>query len=129
MSSVLTSAVTIRVAGRAVLRACPVRRGSGLLLVERDGTEISAETPVAALLDRSDLIAALRPGGAPVETFWGGTARFSLRLRRVAGGAELILEAGDGQEWDAHQTPIRAVFPQLSGPIRAGLRKAMSDQV
>lgn len=122
MRSFLMGPVTVRIAGRLVLRAAPVRRGSQLLLVESDGTEISLKTPVAALLDRSDLIAALAPDGAIIETFQERTAWFRLRLRRTRGGAELIIETPDGLELDAHQAPILAVLPRLlsvgSGPRR-----------
>jgi hypothetical protein len=111
MDAVLTGPVTIRVAGRPVLRGAPIRRGGELLLIEPDGTEVSAESPVAALLTRADLIAALPPDGAPLEAFWEGPARFRLRLRRVRGGAELTLEAPDGSVLDAHEAPIRAILP------------------
>jgi hypothetical protein len=108
---VLSGALTIRIAGRCVLRANPALQDGELMLFEPDGTGISAEAPVAALLDRTDLIAALAPGGAPLETFWEGPARFRLRLKRVRGGAELLIETPDGEIRDAHQTPIRAILP------------------
>lgn len=107
-----TGPVSIRVEGRRALRATPIRRGAELILLEADGTRISLETPVAALLIRSDLIAALAPEGALIETFWEGPAQFRLRLRRVRGGAELLIETPDGEVRDAHQTPIRVILPQ-----------------
>ena len=110
MRSVLTGPVTIRVAGRRVLRATPVREGADLLLLEEDGTEVSAAAPVAALLDRTDLLAALCPAGAPVEAFWGGRVRARLHLRRQHGGAELVLELPDGTCLDAHDAPIRLLL-------------------
>jgi len=122
MSPVLTGPVSIRVAGRRVLRATPVRRGDALLLLEADGTEVSAAAPLAALLDRSDLIAALRPGGAPVEGFCGGPVTGFLRLSRVRGGAELTLELPDGTVRDAHEAPIRLLLPLLrAGPGGSGV--------
>ena len=111
MDAVLTGPVTIRVAGRRALRGVPVRRGAELLLREPDGTEVPVDAPLAALLTREDLIAALAPDGAPVETFWAGPARFRLRLRRARGGAELLIETPDGAVRDAHETPIRALLP------------------
>jgi len=112
MPPVLTGPVTIRISGRRVLRATPVCRGAELLLIEQDGTELSAQTPLAVLLDRTDLIAALGPDGVPVETFWAGVATFRLRLRRGRGGAELTIETPDGRELDAHLAPVRAILPQ-----------------
>lgn len=111
MDAVLTGPVTIRVAGRCVLRGVPTRRGSALLLIEPDGTEVSAAAPIAALLTREDLIAALAPEGALVEAFWAGPARSWLRLRRARGGAELLFEAPDGSVIDAHEAPIRSLLP------------------
>ena len=122
MSPVLTAPVTIRVGGRRVLRATPVRRGGDLLLLEADGTALSVDAPLASLLDRSDLIAALRPGGAPVEGFCGGPVRGVLRLRRVRGGAELTLELPDGTIHDAHEAPIRMLLPLIgAGPRGPGV--------
>lgn len=111
MDAVLTGPVTIRVAGRCVLRGVPTRRGSALLLIEADGTEVPADAPIAALLAREDLIAALAPDGAPVEAFWAGPARSRLRLRRARGGAELLIETPDGELRDAHEAPIRSLLP------------------
>lgn len=111
MDAVLTGPVTIRVAGRPVLRGAPVRRAGELLLVEPDGTEVSADAPIAALLAREDLIAALAQDGAPVEAFWAGPARSRLRLRRTRGGAELLIETPDGELRDAHEAPIRFLLP------------------
>lgn len=120
MSPVLTPPLSIRVEGRRALRATPIRRGAELTLLEPDGTRISLETPVAALLTRSDLIAALAPDGALIETFWEGPARFRLRFRRVRGGAELLIETPDGEVRDAHQTPIRVILPQRAWAKSAG---------
>lgn len=111
MPPVLTGPVSLRVDGRLILRATPMRRGSDLLLVEPDGGEVPAEASVAALLSRADLLAALRPEGALIETFWEGPARFRLRLRRVRGGMDLLIHTPDGELLDAHLTPIRAILP------------------
>lgn len=122
MPAVLTGPISVRVDGRLLLRATPICRGSDLLLVEPDGGEVSAETPVAALLSRADLLAALRPEGALIETFWEGPARFQLRLRRARGGTGLLIEAPDGEARDAHHTPIRAILPapgRAFPPVRA----------
>lgn len=109
----LPEPVTIRVAGRVVLRAVPSRREGDLVLVQADGVAVSAAAPVAVLLDREDLIAALQPGGAEVEVFLAGNAtHFLLRLRRLPGGLELVLEGLDGRYFDAHDTSIRAILPQ-----------------
>lgn len=114
MPAVLTGPVTIRVDGRRVLRGSPVRRGLELILVEDNGDEVSVRSPVAVLLARSDLIAALNPDGALIETFWEGSASFRLRLNRVPGGSRLSLQTPDGEDLDAHLTPIRSLLPQQS---------------
>jgi len=106
--------VSIRVADRRVIRATPIRRQGRLILVEADGSEVSLEVPVTVLLIRSDLIAALSPDGALIETFWEGSASFRLRLSRVPGGARLSLKTPDGEDLEAHLTPIRSLLPQRS---------------
>lgn len=111
--SLLDLPLSIRVSGRVVLRAMPERSERGLNLVERDGTRICATAPVAVLLDRPDLIDALAPEGADLSVFWGGGAHFRLLVRREIGGASLLIRTPDGEERDAHETPIAAILPRL----------------
>jgi len=106
----LTSPISIRLDGRRLLRADPVRRGGLLRLCEADGTEIDPRIPIAALLTREDLASCTRQVGAELIVFREGERRFRLRLRRRPGGAELIVVSPDGAEHDAHHTPISALF-------------------
>lgn len=111
MDAVLTgSLVTIRVDDRVILRALPDRQGDEITLTE-DGTAISARSPVASLLDRSDVIAALQPGGARLTVFWRGGMEFGLQLRRLRSGLDLIIRTPDGRIFDAHEMPIMAILP------------------
>lgn len=108
MSAVLTSPVSVRVDGRLVLRAELLPGGRRLR--EADGTEIGLDVPVAALLTREDVRAALRADGAELLTFRGGERRFRLLARRVPGGAELLVRSPDGTERDAHETSLAQIL-------------------
>jgi hypothetical protein len=109
--------VSLHLGGRRLLRAVLVTRGGTRVLLEADGTELSADTPLAALLNRADLIATLPPDGAPLDLFCRGSYRYRLRTLRVRCGAELVIETPDGRELDAHLTPIRALLPVRAWPF------------
>jgi hypothetical protein len=105
MDAVLSPSVSVRVDGRLVLRAELLPGGRRLR--EADGTEIGADVPAAALLDREDLRAATRPEGAELLVFREGERRYRLLARRVPGGAELLVLSPDGSERDAHEIPLK----------------------
>lgn len=111
MDAVLTmDLVTIRLDDRVILRALPERRGGEVILLE-GGAVISVLSPVASLLDRADVIAALRPGGARLTVFWQGDMEFDLHLRRLRSGLDLIIRTPDGRIFDAHEMPIMGILP------------------
>lgn len=110
MGTLLRGAISIRVAGRCVLRAEAAVRDGVLVLSESCGATLAPDLPVAALLDREDLCAALAPGGAAFEVFWERPWEFRLYLRRVRGGAELRIETPDGLDHDAQVLPLRALL-------------------
>lgn len=98
------SPLTIRVNGRSILRAFPDWRGNEPVLLDAD-VAIPVQGCIASLLDRTDLIAALQPGGTNLSVFWSGwSVNFQLQLRRLRAGLDLVIET-DRQVGCLHRYP------------------------